>query len=79
VEVSGIFDRQNQGRRHPAQGQISGHVFARSGVGLLNQFWARIYGQKINQESILRLWNLQLQRRRCSRLERFFKAEENIF
>jgi hypothetical protein len=28
---------------------------------------------------ILRLQNLQLQRQRCSRLERFFKGEKNIF
>jgi hypothetical protein len=28
---------------------------------------------KRNQEPILRLFNLQLQRRRCGRLERFFK------
>jgi hypothetical protein len=30
-------------------------------------------------EPILRLWNLQLQRQRCSRLERFMKVEEYIF
>jgi hypothetical protein len=35
------------------------------------------YGQA--QEPILRLSNLQLQRQRCSRLERFFKVEEHIF
>jgi hypothetical protein len=32
-----------------------------------------------DQEPILRLRNLQLQRQRCSRLERFLKVEENIF
>jgi hypothetical protein len=32
-----------------------------------------------DQVPILRLLNLQLQRQRCSRLERFFKAGENIF
>jgi hypothetical protein len=31
------------------------------------------------QEPILRLFNFQLQRQRCSRLERFFKVDENIF
>jgi hypothetical protein len=31
------------------------------------------------QEPILRLLILQLQRQRCSRLERFSKFEENIF
>jgi hypothetical protein len=31
------------------------------------------------QEPILQLVSLQLQRQRCSRLERFFKVEENIF
>jgi hypothetical protein len=30
-------------------------------------------------DPILRLWNLKLQRQRCSRLELFFKVEENIF
>jgi hypothetical protein len=30
-------------------------------------------------EPILRLLNLQLQRQRCSRLERFFRVDENIF
>jgi hypothetical protein len=30
-------------------------------------------------EPILRLLNLQLQRQRCSRLERFFKVEQNNF
>jgi hypothetical protein len=33
----------------------------------------------VNQEPILRLGNLQLQRQRCSRLERFSIAGENIF
>jgi hypothetical protein len=31
-----------------------------------------------NQEPILRIQNLQLQRQRCSRLERFFNIEETI-
>jgi hypothetical protein len=31
------------------------------------------------QEPILRLLNLQLQRQRCRRMERFFKVEENFF
>jgi hypothetical protein len=33
----------------------------------------------INLDLILRLRNLQLQRQRCSRLERFFKVEKNTF
>jgi hypothetical protein len=31
------------------------------------------------QEPVLRLRNLQLQRQRCIRLERFFEEEDNIF
>jgi hypothetical protein len=30
-------------------------------------------------EPILRLLNLHVQRQRCSRLERFFRADQNIF
>jgi hypothetical protein len=34
---------------------------------------------KNDLEPILRLQNLQLQRQRCRRLDRFFKVEENTF
>jgi hypothetical protein len=40
---------------------------------------AQILGYFFPLEPILRFLNLQLQRQRCSRLERFFKVEDNIF
>jgi hypothetical protein len=43
-----------------------------------NRLWSFMYKQ-FDQDPILRLWNLQLQRQSCSRLERFSKLDENIF
>jgi hypothetical protein len=39
----------------------------------------KMYQNVKKQDPLLRLRNLKLQRQRCSRLERFFKVEENCF
>jgi hypothetical protein len=49
------------------------------GILTINSLKMRKGVESPELEPILRLFNLQLKRQRCSRLERFFKAEEYIF